>query len=176
MCDFVSTNCWNHTVAIKIEKWFFVWDSSNDCFSGKKRIFSQKFILFSNENKTQPRTFGISFGLRKTTLKKKSPFPTSHRCNHFGASPIRFTIQIKYILFYVCFSLHSISSTQMNLLSKMPSNCSFDSFFSFILSFIFDYLRFPVENTPWMSKARQSLTVLWSPILYFPVCSCAFYF
>lgn len=45
----------------------------------------------------------------------------------------------------------------------------------FFLLFSIIYLRFPVENAPWMSRARQSLTVLWSPILWLPVWVCILY-
>lgn len=111
--------------------------------------------------------------MRKFNLKKTEKvhvhLPIATICAvMFWASPMRFTIKIKHILFYVF---------QFNFVHPMnPVSEKSRSIVRLIrLSFIFDYLRVPVKNAPWMSKARQSLTVLWSPILWLPVCACILY-
>lgn len=78
----------------------------------------------------------------------------------------------------MCFTLNVyVSYIQSNFVHPMNllSEKSHSIVRLILLSFIFDYLRLPVENAPWMSWARQSLTVLWSPILWLPVWVCILY-
>lgn len=138
-------------------------------FRVKERFFLGNSFYFPQKTKRRRESSeSVSAWENSMLRKRKSPFSSSHRndlcSHHFGRLQSRFTIKIKRIPFYVfLFAFNPISSTQWIFYQKKSFNCSFDS--SSFDSYFRLFERYPVENAPWMSKARQSLTVLWSPIL-----------
>lgn len=144
----------------------------------KKRIFFLEIrFIFSLKTRRKRESLESVLVWEHSMLKRKKSiliFPSQRFVqSSFWASPIRFTIKIKTHT-VLCVSLWMyVNCIQFcppneSSIKKKSFNCSFESSF-----FYFRLFEISCRNCamPWMSKARQSLTVLWSPILQLPVCA-----
>lgn len=133
-----------HTVTIKIEKWFFMWDSSNDSFSGKKKdFFLRNSIHFPLKTKHQRENLESVLAW-VNFYRKKNPFSFSHRCSHLlGVSNSIYNKDKTYTIL-CAFPCIQFCPPNESFIESHSIVCLFDSFFflSFfhLYSIIWDFL------------------------------------